>query len=65
VPGRAFTRDGRRIGRWSGYYDKLINQYPNSQTIGVCFRCQMFEKLPEDSWDKRMDEVVFPSINLE
>lgn len=65
VPGRAFTRDGQRIGRWSGYYDKLIAQYPNSQIIGVCFRCQIFEKLPEDSWDKRMDEVVFPSINLE
>ncbi len=65
VPGRAFTRDGQRIGRWSGYYDKLITLYPNSQTIGICFDCQIFEKLPEDNWDKRMDKVVFPSIELE
>jgi len=65
VPGRAFTKDGQRIGRWSGYYDKLIAEYSLSQTIGVCFDCQIFEELPEDTWDKRVDEVVFPSINLE
>ncbi len=65
VPGRAFTQNGQRIGRWSGYYDKLITQHPESQTIGVCFWCQIFAELPEDNWDRRMDEVVFDKNTLE
>jgi len=59
APGRAFTKDGKRIGRGSGYYDKLLSQHPHLQTIGVCFNCQIFEDLPQDEWDKQMDEVVF------
>jgi len=59
VPGRAFTKDGKRIGRGSGYYDKLLSKDPHLQTIGVCFNCQIFEDLPQDEWDQKMDEVVF------
>lgn len=59
VPGRAFTKDGRRIGRWGGYYDKFLSQYPQVHTIGVCFASQIFENLPQDSWDITMSQVVF------
>jgi 5-formyltetrahydrofolate cyclo-ligase len=59
VPWRAFTKDGKRIGRGSGYYDRVLGQYPHLHTIGVCFDCQIFEDLPQDTWDKQIDEVVF------
>lgn len=65
VPGRAFTREWKRIGRGSGYYDTLLEKYKNTSTIWVCFRCQVFGDIPEESWDKRVDEVVFAGNILE
>lgn len=65
VPGRAFTENGIRVGRGNGYYDKLLTQNKNTFSIGVCFDCQLFENLPEDSWDRRVNEVVFSGNILE
>lgn len=65
IPGRAFTKEGKRIGRGSGYYDKLIEKYNPSYTVGVCFDHQIFETLPEEKWDKRVNEVVFAGNALE
>ena len=65
VPWRAFTKEGKRIGRGTGYYDKLLEKYPDTPTIGVCFICQVLRDIPEDSWDKRVNEVVFAGNTLE
>lgn len=65
VPWRAFTKEWKRIGRGSGYYDKLLEKYKNIPTIGVCFACQVFGDIPEESWDRRVDEVVFMGNTLE
>lgn len=65
VPGRAFTKNGVRVGRGSGYYDKLLNQNKKTFSIGVCFDCQIFPNLPEESWDQRVDAVVFSGNILE
>jgi 5-formyltetrahydrofolate cyclo-ligase len=65
IPWRAFTKEWKRIGRGSGYYDVLLTKYPNTPTIGICFMCQVLTDMPEDSWDKRVDEVVFAGNILE
>jgi len=65
VPWRAFTKEWKRIGRGSGYYDALLAKYKNTPTIGACFACQVFGDIPEESWDKRVDEVVFAGNILE
>lgn len=65
VPWRAFTKEWKRIGRGSGYYDVLLTKYKNTPTIGVCFACQVLGDIPEESWDKRVDEVVFAGNILE
>lgn len=65
LPWRAFTIDGKRIGRGGGFYDKLLANNPTLQTIGVCFACQIFPDIPQDSWDQRVDEVVFAENTLE
>lgn len=59
VPGLAFTRDGRRLGRGKGYYDRLLaNCLPRTRRIGVCFETQIVAMLPEEPHDQRVDRVV-------
>lgn len=57
IPGRAFTRDGVRLGRGKGYYDRFLAHY-QGLTIGVGFSCQICDTLPADKWDKKVDRVV-------
>lgn len=53
IPGRAFTRDGIRVGRGKGYYDRLLTRL-TCPLWGVGYECQMFDCLPSDPWDVRM-----------
>ncbi len=56
VPGVAFTRDGRRLGRGAGYYDStLALRGPHAQTIGVAFECNVVGDLPTEPHDLRVD----------
>ena len=63
VPGMAFDRQGHRLGRGKGYYDRFLSQIPNIYIIGVCFPFQMLESIPSESTDVVMDEVI-TSLNL-
>ena len=63
VPGMAFDRQGHRLGRGKGYYDRFLSQIPNIYKIGVCFPFQMLESIPSESTDVVMDEVI-TSLNL-
>ena len=58
IPGRAFTVDGWRLGRGKGYYDRLL---PSLQcpVWGLALPQQIFETLPVDSWDFRIDRVIY------
>jgi 5-formyltetrahydrofolate cyclo-ligase len=59
VPGVAFTRDGRRIGRGAGYYDStLALRNPQAQTVGVAFECNVVEQLPTEPHDVSVDFLV-------
>lgn len=59
VPGVAFTREGVRCGRGRGYYDKYLSSADfRGFKIGVCYGCQLFEELPVEPHDVRMDMVV-------
>lgn len=57
IPGRAFTHDGKRLGRGKGYYDRLLPRL-HCPTLGICFPFQLFEELPSESHDRNVDEVV-------
>jgi len=61
VPGVAFDRAGRRIGRGSGFYDRLLPQYSAVRT-GVCFGFQYLESIPAEEHDVRMDFMVTESL---
>jgi 5-formyltetrahydrofolate cyclo-ligase len=72
VPGRAFTKDGARLGRGKGYYDRYLAKeiVGSSPTMtrsshhitlaGVCFDFQIKKSLPTDDRDIKMD-VLFTS----
>ena len=58
VPGMAFDREGNRMGRGKGYYDRLLPMLTHTYKIGICFPFQMVESVPCDEHDARMDEVI-------
>lgn len=58
VPGMAFDRQGHRLGRGKGYYDRFLSRVPNIYKIGVCFPFQLIDNIPSEPTDVVMDEVV-------
>jgi len=63
VPGRAFTKNGKRIGRGKGFYDIYFSQVPQIFDIkksGVCFSQQILPDLPTTPDDIMMD-ILFSS----
>lgn len=58
VPGVAFDRNGNRIGRGKGYYDRFLCKHLNVKRIGVCFDFQLVENVPTEDNDIRMDEII-------
>lgn len=61
VPGRAFDRAGRRLGRGRGHYDRLLEGLPGVPTVGVCLDAQLVDEVPVDEWDRPVDRVLTPT----
>lgn len=57
IPGLAFTKNGQRLGRGKGYYDRYLEKFKNKK-IGICFTTQIFDKIPGDIWDQNMDQII-------
>ncbi|GAB4014115.1 MAG: hypothetical protein Fur0010_11770 [Bdellovibrio sp.] len=57
VPGLGFSRDGERLGRGKGYYDRYLSQF-NGLKIGICFEEMLLKKIPSESHDVKVDFVV-------
>jgi 5-formyltetrahydrofolate cyclo-ligase len=57
VPGVAFDREGGRLGRGKGYYDRFLADF-SGRTLGVCFAAALVPQVPTEPWDRRMDGVV-------
>ena len=62
VPGCAFDREGGRLGRGSGYYDRALAACGDSsgrpRFMGLGFERQIVSAVPMDSLDIRMDGVA-------
>jgi 5-formyltetrahydrofolate cyclo-ligase len=60
VPGVAFDREGRRLGRGKGYYDRTFppSDRPQPWLFGVASEAQIVESVPADSHDRAMDAIV-------
>lgn len=59
VPGVAFDRTGRRMGRGRGFYDRLLKSTEGAVKVGVAFGFQMVEAVPTEPHDVKMDKVIW------
>lgn len=57
VPGLAFDRQGHRLGRGGGFYDRLLSDAAGVK-IGLAFSCQIQQEVPALPHDVRMDWIV-------
>ena len=58
VPGMAFDKEGHRLGRGRGYYDRFLAQHPQSPTIGLCFDFQLVPHVPSEPHDRPINEIL-------
>jgi 5-formyltetrahydrofolate cyclo-ligase len=65
IPGLAFDLNGTRLGRGGGVYDKLLSNYLNSYFIGVSYDEYIFENLPIENHDIKMNALITPSRFIE
>lgn len=59
VPALAFDKNGARLGRGRGYYDKFLSKLPGKiSKIGLAFKFQVLNKIPHLPHDIYVDKVV-------
>ena len=58
VPGLAFTKDGARLGKGGGYYDRYLAAHPGLRTMGLTYRCLLQEQIPCEVHDHPVDVVI-------
>ena len=58
VPGGAFDREGNRMGRGRGFYDRLLKSTPNAVKIGLAYNFQMLDAIPTEPHDVKMNLVI-------
>lgn len=62
APGLAFDREGNRLGRGKGYYDRFFAEMDTDgrkyAAIGLCMDFQLFEKVPAGRHDKKMHGIL-------
>ncbi len=56
VPGMAFDRSGRRVGRGGGFYDRFLARPDRrAKLVGVAFEAQVMDRVPTGARDIAVD----------
>ncbi len=55
LPGLAFTKDGLRLGRGGGYYDRFLEKNRDLKTIGICWQGVLLPHIPVENHDRPVD----------
>ena len=58
VPGVAFDKNGNRIGRGKGYYDRFLCKHLDIYRIGICFDFQLVDEVPTEDNDIKMNDII-------
>ena len=64
VPGICFDIYGYRLGYGKGYYDRFLKNFGGTK-IGICYSDYIFENLPVDKHDEKVDILVTEKNILE
>ena len=59
IPALAFDREGYRLGRGKGYYDRYLSR-TGAYRIGVSYGIERVDRLPREDWDLPMNELIYP-----
>lgn len=57
VPGMAFDRQGNRLGRGAGYYDRFLARVA-AETVALTTERQILDSVPSESHDVRVDWIA-------
>lgn len=61
-PGLAFTKDGKRLGRGKGFYDRFFSKLWHTKNrpkfIGLCYESQIIDEIPTNEKDIIMDAIL-------
>jgi 5-formyltetrahydrofolate cyclo-ligase len=61
VPALAVARDGTRLGRGGGSYDRVLQRAPAGIPVAaLLFEGELVDELPSDDWDMPVTAVVSP-----
>ena len=59
IPGLAFDKEGQRLGRGKGYFDRFLKELPKTvNTVGLAFDFQILESIPVSSRDIPVNFVI-------
>ena len=66
TPGLAFDRNGGRLGRGAGYYDRFFARIDESRKkpvpkFALAFDCQILDQIPVQPHDVRLDGIITES----
>lgn len=66
VPALAVDRNGTRLGRGAGYYDRALANVPRFSAggplrVGLIYQEEFFETLPAEMHDEKVDVVITPT----
>ena len=62
VPALAVARDGGRLGRGGGFYDRALRHVrPGAVLVALVFDDELLDELPVETHDQRVTAVVTPS----
>ena len=65
VPAVAFDKQGHRLGRGGGYYDRFIKKHPHAILIGVGYDFQLIEEVPTLNHDQKVHRIILPSQTIQ
>lgn len=61
VPAVAFDRNGNRIGRGKGYYDRLLAKCTKQFKIGIGYDFQLIDEIETECHDVPVDMIITPN----
>lgn len=59
VPAMAYDRQGHRLGRGKGFYDRLLAS-TKATKVGIAYEFQLVDEIPTEPHDVNMDIVIVP-----
>ena len=58
VPGLAFDKNGGRLGRGAGYFDRYLAKLKKAIKVGLAYKEQVVKKVPAEKHDIFLDFII-------